>query len=57
MTAAPNPIDGAMIQSDGTLQPMGADDASSEQTRPDDMMPAPVPLAMTNGRQMSAARS
>ncbi len=58
MTVNANPIDGAVIQSDGSLIPMGREDASVEAMHPPAGMAAPpTPIAMTNGRQMSAART
>lgn len=59
MAAVPNPIGGAIVTPDGSLRPVpetampdGADDGMAIDT--DAMMP--VALAMTAGRQMTAAR-
>lgn len=56
MSAVANPVDGALVQPGGRLTPMAGDDASAPLTYPPDDQPQSVPLAMTDGRQMSAAK-
>ena len=57
MSVTPNPIDGALVLGDGKLDPIEGDDPSDTETYlPEDQPAWPVPLAMTRGRQMSAAR-
>lgn len=58
MSAIPNPVDGAFVLDDGKLLPMQGTDASAAQTEPDaDMPSAAVPVAMTGGKQLTAARA
>ncbi|CAN5701918.1 hypothetical protein BH11PSE6_BH11PSE6_00010 [soil metagenome] len=57
MSVTPNPIDGALVLGTGKLDPVEGHDASGAETYlPVDQPAWPVPLAMTRGRQMSAAR-
>lgn len=56
MSAVANPVAGALVHEGGRLTPMLGSDASADQTYPPEGQPQSVPLAMTEGRQMSAAK-
>ena len=56
MSARPNPVMGAIVGGDGQLQPVAGAEATEMTMRPDQQAASPVPLAMTGGRQISAAR-
>lgn len=59
MAAVPNPVDGAMVAADGSLEPMPETpmpDGAGERMGIESDAMMPVALAMTAGRQMTAAR-
>lgn len=58
MTVKFNDVDGALVTPDGGLQPIAGSGGASgaDGALPDAEAMAPVPVAMTGGRQLSAAR-
>lgn len=58
MTIVANAVDGAIVQADGRLLPvaMAAERGLDPVRLPDGDATTPIALAMTRGRQISAAR-